>query len=78
MFSLVNAALTSAGANAVMGRDIWHGAVMKSSTSSSICPCSALNTSAKCVAKTLALSLSERAHSLFNLRIGGTGAWGAF
>ena len=47
MFGLVNAALTSAGVNGLMGRDIWHGAVMKSSTSSSICPCSALNTSAE-------------------------------
>jgi len=51
---------------------------MQSSTSSSICACSALNTSAKLVAKTLALSLSERIHSLFNLRMGGTGAWGRF
>jgi len=78
VLSLVNSALTSAGVNARMGIDIWHGAVMKSSTSSSVCPRSALNTSARCVAKTLVLSLSKCAHSLFCLRSGGTGVWERF
>jgi len=46
VFRLVNSALTSVGVIA-MGIDIWHGAVMKPSTSLSVCPCSAINTSAR-------------------------------